>query len=115
MEINDKIKESKLKISESKSKVMDFDTFINVNGFPIIRRCKNCKFWQEQGNSKDKDKLGSCTLNPLFFSFNMKPTVFFLTKEFCLCENHEFGNEDVLKESCESVKMKDILKNKDDI
>jgi hypothetical protein len=62
MEINDKIKESKLKISESKYKVMDFDTYINVNGFPIIRRCKNCKFWEPE--PEFKNNFGYCMRYP---------------------------------------------------
>jgi hypothetical protein len=38
-----------------------------------------------------------------------------MTKEFCLCENHKFTNEDKLAQICEKMPLKDVLKKKDDI
>jgi hypothetical protein len=88
------------------------ETYVNRNGFPMIRRCQNCIFWEEATGLK---KIGFCTLKPLYFSFTLEPTVYPMTKEFCLCESHKFDNEEKLAQICEKKLMKDIIKKKDEI
>jgi hypothetical protein len=89
-------------------------TYKNRNGFPMIRRCQNCIFWNQEEEMKD-DKIGLCTIKPLYFAFTLQPTVYPITRDFCLCENHKFQNEKKLAEISETILMKDILKKKEDI
>jgi hypothetical protein len=51
----------------------------------------------------------------LYFAFTLEPTVYPITKEFCLCENHRYDNEDKLAQICKKALMKDIIKKKDKI
>lgn len=89
------------------------ETYVNRNGFPMIRRCQNCLFWNpEKSTSK---KLGLCTLKPLYFAFTLEPTVFPITKDFCLCESHKFDNEEKLAQICDKKLMKEVIKKKDEI
>ena len=99
------------------------NTYINRSGYPIMRRCFNCKFWtantalplEEQFPfwlKGDKKPVGYCTNQPLFFALTLEPTVYNITKEFYLCENHLFINEDFLKEVSTPVLMINALKNK---
>lgn len=89
--------------------VEKLETYINRNGFPMIRRCQNCIFWNAENYDK---KIGLCTFKPLYFAFTLEPSVFPMTKEFCLCEHHLFNNEDKLAQICEKALMKDIIKKK---
>ena len=92
--------------------VEKLETYINRTGYPMIRRCQNCLFWKPENNDK---KIGFCTFKPLYFAFTLEPTVFPITKEFCLCENHRYDNEDKLSQICQKALMKDIIKKKDKI
>jgi hypothetical protein len=96
------------------SNIEKLETFKNRNGFPMIRRCQNCLFWNLDNNNPLL-KIGYCTFKPLYFAFTLEPSVFSMTKEFCLCENHKFTNEDKLAQICEKMPLKDVLKKKDDI
>ncbi len=90
------------------------ETYINRNGLPIMRRCFNCKHWAG-GIMMENQKIGYCKLTALYFALTMEPTVFPMTKDFYLCENHEFINEEKLSKVCEKVLMKEHLKKKGDI
>lgn len=89
-------------------------TYKNKNGFPIMRRCSNCKFWNSGLEFRD-DNIGYCKAMPLYFAFTLQKTVYPITKDFYLCENHKFENEEKLKEVSESILLKDAIKNKADI
>ena len=93
----------------------NLETYINRNGFPIIRRCKNCIFWNEETDFNPRHKAGYCKLKPLYFAFTLAPSVYPITKEFYLCESHNFEEESRLSEVCEKVLMKDILKRKEEL
>jgi hypothetical protein len=41
--------------------------------------------------------------------------VYPITKEFYTCENHKFVDEARLKEVCDVVKLKDIIKKKEEL
>lgn len=97
------------------NKVENLYTFKNRNGFPMIRRCFNCIFWNSQTQLPDNLKLGYCTNESLYFSFTLAPSAYAITKEFFLCEKHKFNNEEKLEQVCEKVLMKDIIKKKDEI
>lgn len=96
------------------------ETFINVNGYPIIRRCFNCKHWHsddkiDKFNKKDEKIQGYCKLIPMYFSSTLQPTVYPITKEYYLCENHKFEKEEYLESVCQKVLLKDIIKKKNDV
>ncbi len=99
-------------MDSSNKNIEKLETYINRNGYPMIRRCHNCLYWNPENNDK---KIGLCTFKPLYFAFTLEPSVFFITKEFCLCENHLFKNEEKLSQICEKKLMKDIIKKKDSI
>lgn len=81
----------------------------------MIRRCMNCMHWKERDNTNNKDKTGLCSKQPLYFCFTLEPNVYAITKEFYLCEAHEFRNEADLAAKCQTVNLKDALKKKEDI
>jgi len=100
------------------------ETFVNVNGYPIIRRCFNCKHWfseqKEQSKLKPQEehyeKLeGYCKLKPMYFSSTLQPTVYPITKEYYLCENHQFEKEDYLNSVAQKVLLKDAIKSKNQV
>ena len=76
-------------------------TYKNHLGKPMVRRCLNCKFWSQELKSDKEKELGYCKKHPLLFSFTLKPTVFPITKNFYLCEEHQFLKEEEFKKNCE--------------
>lgn len=88
------------------------ETYINENGFPILRRCFNCKHWDD---SVKQGKQGYCKINPMFFAMTLTQTVYPITKEYYLCEKHIFTKEEYLKQVAEKVLLKDALKGKEDV
>jgi len=94
--------------------IENLETYKNRNGYPMIRRCDNCKFWSDQNTLTDK-RAGYCKASPLYFAFTLKQTVYPITKEFYLCEKHEFENEEKLKVTSERVLLKDAIKDKENI
>ena len=89
------------------------ETYINRNGFPIIRRCYNCKFWDNKFTDLEHIELaGYCRLKPIYFAPTLKPTVYPITKEFYLCEDHKFSKEEIMQEVCDKILMIDALKKK---
>lgn len=93
----------------------NIETYVNRNGFPMIRRCKNCIFWSEDTDFDANLKAGYCKFKPMFFAFTLAPSVYPITKEFYTCENHKFVDEARLKEVCDVVKLKDIIKKKEEL
>ena len=94
--------------------VENLETYFNQSGFPMIRRCFNCKFWSLY-TTADGQSLGYCKIKPLHFAFTLQPTVFTITKDFYLCEEHKFKNEDVLEFVSNKILLKDAIKKKEDI
>lgn len=90
-------------------------TYLNKNGYPIIRRCFNCKHWKGDIQLGGEKPLGYCKIEALYFAFTLQPTVYPITKDFYLCAKHEFENEEKLKDSSIMVSLKDSLKKKSDI
>lgn len=94
--------------------IENLETYLNINGFPIIRRCQNCVHYNQDNNYADL-QLGYCKLTPMYFAFTLQPNVYPLTKEFYLCESHAFTNEEKLAQNSQKVMLKDILKDKDEL
>lgn len=90
-----------------KQKIGKLETYVNRNGFPMIRRCQNCIFWKSDNSAQ---KIGLCTFKPLFFAFTLEPTVYPMTKDFCLCENHKFHNEEKLSQVCEKTTLSEVVR-----
>lgn len=107
--------------------IQQIETYINHNGFPMIRRCMNCLHWEkikpttaisDNGKSHQPNNAGRsgfCKLKPLYFAYTLEPSVFPLTKEYFLCESHQFRNEFELSNLCEKKPMKDVLKKKEEL
>ncbi len=96
--------------------IENLETYLNRNGYPMIRRCFNCKFWKLE---KEAEKLGVCNFQELFFAFTLKPTVHpiqnLVTRDFYLCAEHQFENEDKLEAVSKKVSLKDSIKTKDQV
>ena len=94
--------------------IEEIKTYLNINGFPMIRKCQNCKFWKQE-NISEKQNIGYCKLEPMLFAFTLQKTVFPMTKDFYLCVSHQFINEEHLASSSTPVLLKDSIKKKEDI
>jgi hypothetical protein len=95
--------------------VEKLDTYLNLNGTPILRRCQNCKFWNgitEKTNEPNRN-LGYCKFRPLYFSYTLQKSVFAMTKDFYLCEEHNFKNEEFLAEQGRKVSILEALRKKE--
>jgi hypothetical protein len=77
-------------------------TYLNKNKIPIIRKCDNCSHYTPIDGS---DKVGYCKANNLMFAFTHDKSVYFIVKDFYLCESHNFKNEDLLKLESEEVDL----------
>lgn len=81
-------------------------TYKNKNGKPMIRRCANCVFFSEIDGKSSK---GYCKLKPLMFAYTHEETVFPIVRDFYLCHEHKFTNEEVLREVCEPVDLSSFI------
>ncbi len=97
--------------------IENLETYVNLEGNAILRRCLNCRFWspverEKYKTYKNSEKLGYCKLSPLYFAYTLKKNVFPLTKTFYLCERHKFVNEEILEETGTKVNMaKSLFEN----
>ena len=93
--------------------VENLETYINRNGYGIIRRCSNCKFWSGDITGANNQKpMGYCKMLSMYFAYTLENTVYPITKDFYLCEKHEFENEEVLKDNSEKILLKEVVKKK---
>ena len=81
-------------------------TYTNKNGTPIIRKCGNCLNYKLIEGS---DGAGYCKILNMLFAFTHEKSVYAIVKDFYLCENHIFTNEDILKEHSEEVELLPFL------
>jgi hypothetical protein len=51
----------------------------------------------------------------MYFSSTLTQTVWGMTKEYYLCEEHIFKNENWLEQNSERVNLRDSLKSKEEI
>jgi len=77
-------------------------TFKNKNNVPIIRKCGNCVHYKL---IEDKDKIGYCNAMNLYFAFTHDKSVYAIVKDFYLCENHAFVNEEILQKESEEIEL----------
>lgn len=102
---------------ENNDNIENLETYVKEGGYPLLRRCLNCVFWNDQTEFHPRYKVGYCKKKAFRFAFTLESNVHSLTKEFYLCENHKFYDEEKLKADpkVEKVKIKDILKKKDEL
>jgi len=81
-------------------------TYKNKNGTPIIRKCGNCISYK---TIEDSNNAGYCIKNQLLFAFTHEKSVYAIVKDFYLCTNHNFLNEEILKRESEEVDLIDFL------
>ena len=93
--------------------IENLDTFLNLNGTPILRRCQNCKFWNSITEKNDGKGTGYCKFRPLYFSYTLQKSVFAITRDFYLCEDHKFKNEEFLEEQGRKVNITEALRKKE--
>lgn len=93
--------------------VEKLETYINENGFPILRRCFNCKHWDDKAVKEGKE--GYCKINPMYFAMTLSQTVYPITKDYYLCEKHTFVKESYLNEVCEKILLKEAIKDKKEV
>ena len=96
--------------------IENLETYLNRKGFPMLRRCFNCKYWQPDiKGSRQEMPLGYCKIKSMIFAFTLEETVHPITRDFYLCEKHQFEKEEWLKQISPKVKLKDSIRKKDDI
>ncbi len=93
--------------------IENLETYLNLNGSPILRKCLNCKFWNPIKDADDKSTIGYCKFRPLYFSYTLQKSVFAMTKDFYLCEDHVFKNEEFLAEQGKKVSIMEALRKKE--
>lgn len=78
-------------------------TYLNKQGNPMVRQCENCQHFNPIPAS---DRTGYCKKMQMIFAYTGTKTVYGMTRSFYVCENnHEFTNEDILKQSSRVVEM----------
>lgn len=87
-------------------------TYLNKQGNPIIRQCRNCAFFKPISTA---ERTGYCLKMPLQFAFTGETTVFGITRPFYRCDLHLFINEDILKANSTAVEMDLNYKPKKDL
>jgi hypothetical protein len=96
--------------------IENLETYLNRKGFPMLRRCFNCKYWQPDiKGSRQEMPLGYCKIKSMIFAFTLEETVHPITRDFYLCEKHQFEKEEWLKQISQKVMLKDSIRKKDDI
>jgi hypothetical protein len=96
--------------------IENLETYLNKKGYPMLRRCFNCKFWQPDiKGSKSEMPLGYCKIKSLTFAFTLKQTVHPITRDFYLCEHHQFEKEEWLNSISPKVKLSESIKKKNEI
>jgi predicted phosphodiesterase len=81
-------------------------SYKNRYGTPIIRKCGNCDHFRPIENSSDS---GYCKMQQLYFAFTHEKSVYSIVKDFYLCEEHKFNNEDTLKAESEECELTPYL------
>ena len=85
--------------------------YINKHSFTCFVSV-SCRFRTRQFK---EENIGYCKAMPLYFAFTLQKTVYPMTRDFYLCESHEFEKEEKLKEVSESILLKDAIKTKENI
>lgn len=74
--------------------------YLNQKSLPMIRKCGNCKHYN--------DRYMSCRLMKTTSAYDHNKEIFLETGENLYCTNHEFKNERVLSVEANRVELKDV-------
>jgi hypothetical protein len=74
--------------------------YLNQKSLPMIRKCGNCKNYN--------DRYMSCRLMQITSAYDHQKEIFLETGENLYCESHEFKNEKILKAEANRVELKDV-------
>ena len=77
-------------------------TYMNRQGTPIIRKCGNCVNYK---SIEGTEKSGYCKIQPMLFAFTHEQSVYAIVKDFYLCSQHFFTNEETLAAESEQVDL----------
>lgn len=64
--------------------------YLNQKSLPMIRKCGNCKHFYKD--------FSSCSLMRVTNAYDHDKNIFLTTGENLYCQDHEFKNEDTLRE-----------------
>ena len=91
------------------------DTYINLNGYPIIRRCENCAFWSQLNLDKAPDSpksdAGYCKNQKIFQAYTLEKNQYFISKKHNFCVSHEFLKEDILEAEAKKITLQQSIVN----
>jgi len=74
--------------------------YLNQKSLPMIRKCGNCKYYNE--------KYMSCRLLSLVSAYDHLKEINLETGDNLYCKSHEFKNERILKIEANRVELKDV-------
>jgi len=74
--------------------------YLNQKSLPMIRKCGNCKHYN--------DRYMSCRLMKITSAYDHNKEIFLETGENLYCPNHEFKNERILSVEANRVELKDV-------
>jgi hypothetical protein len=98
------------------SDINEINTFINLNGKPIIRRCENCTHWKQIEEQKNGEPVkvdsGYCKRVNIFFAYTLEPVRNYISRKCDLCVNHEFYNEAELEKTAEKINLQKVVSEK---
>ena len=74
--------------------------YLNQKSLPMIRKCGNCKFYN--------DRYMSCRLLSLVSAYDHTKEINVETGDNLYCKSHEFKNERILNIEANRVELKDV-------
>lgn len=74
--------------------------FLNQKSLPMIRKCGNCKNFNQ--------RYSSCNLISILSAYDHGKVIYLETGENLYCDDHEFKNERILRADAERVELKDV-------
>jgi len=74
--------------------------YLNQKSLPMIRKCGNCKNYN--------DRYMSCRLMLITSAYDHQKEIFLETGENLYCESHEFKNEKILNAEANRVELNDV-------
>ena len=74
--------------------------YLNQKSLPMIRKCGNCKFYN--------DKYTSCRLFKITSAYDHAKEIYLETGENLFCDSHEFKNERILKAEANKVELDSV-------
>lgn len=71
--------------------------YLNQKSLPIVRRCQNCRFYRQEGQT--------CMLLRVASAYDHQKRIMLKTSDNLYCEKHEHYNEDELARSAVEIEL----------